>query len=276
MKRLTIDILLASTLAIAPAAWAQENPGGADTNMKGNGRGSPPAGTTATPPSGREGQTVPTPDDPEQKGRTGYPPGTQSPPTDTDVLRRTGTPPDDPHAPMGKGVPRPPTADDASPPNAPTAGLNGDIEVIAKIHQANQKEIEMAGMALEKAQSPQVKSYARKLRADHQAADKKLVAYVERKKMDQGRLEPMATAGGATTASSDDAQRRLQAATGADFDTAFVTTMLAEHDKTIDLVKSARDSVTDRQLRSLLAAMVPRLEQHRKAAQDLASKPAKT
>jgi putative membrane protein len=158
--------------------------------------------------------------------------------------------------------------------NAPTAGLNGDAEVIGKIHQANQKEIDMAGMALEKAQSPQVKSYARKLLADHQAGDKKLMAYAERKKLDQSKLEPMAAAGGAGTASSDDAHRRLQAATGADFDTEFTTMMLAEHDRTIDLVKSARDSVTDRQLRSLLAAMLPRLEQHRKLAQDLADKPA--
>jgi predicted outer membrane protein len=115
------------------------------------------------------------------------------------------------------------------------------------------------------------------------------MTYAEKKGVDLSKAEAKSAgnAPGATTAvgtsatagsanASDEAHRRLQSATGADFDREFVNVMLGEHDKAIDLVKSARDSVTDKQLRSQLSTILPKLEQHRKMARDLSEKQSKS
>lgn len=331
MKGLTLQLMMAGSLAMAPAAFAQDlpGPGGSMSRFDAGATGST-TGSVPAPSERRERNTTPTPttpDDPEHNGRSGYPAGAQSAPDTTtnpynpgptDTTRPYGGSPtdttrgpDDTNLPAGKGnrtgAPNPSsgtttsgtigtpdtagtrpgsTAADVPPVNgtAPTAGAEGDAQVVSKIHQANQKEIEMAQMALDKAESPRVKSYARKLLNDHQAADKKLMTYAEKKSLDMSKADQktaMGTSGGTATpapgsADTGDAHARLQNATGKDFDREFVNMMVDEHDKAIDLVKSAHDSVTDKQLRSQLGAMLPKLEQHRKMARDLADKQSKS
>jgi len=148
-----------------------------------------------------------------------------------------------------------------------TAGPTADADYIQRIHEANQKEVAMARMAMDKAASPRVKSYAQKLITDHQAADKKLMAYADRKAPDvkaEGR-----TTGGAV---ADQTESRLSSLSGSDFDKEFVNVMLEDHDRTLDLVKSARDSASDKQLRAVYDGMVPKLEAHKKMAKDLADR----
>jgi putative membrane protein len=127
----------------------------------------------------------------------------------------------------------------------------------------------MAQLALDKADSPRVKSYARKLLSDHQAADKRLMAYAERKTPEGARPEPRTTG---TTPATTEAHARLHTLSGAEFDREFVNVMLDEHDKAIELVKNARDTASDKQLKNIYGSMLPKLEQHRKVARDLADK----
>jgi putative membrane protein len=265
MKRLTFDALLAATMMIGPVAWAGTAAPGSDEKVMVPDTNSPSA-TGAVPAQSqkRERNTTPattptptTPDDPERTtGRTNSPPGTQTAPEPTN-----------PQIPAPTDTPRVPGA---------TAGAEGDLDVVARVHQSNQKEIEMAQIALDKAESPQVKAYARKLLNDHQGADKKLLTYADKKNLDRSKLEKAATGTAAAPTADNDAQTRLLSATGADFDRQFVTVMLGEHDKAIDLVKSAKDSVTDRELRTFLAGVLPKLEQHRKMASELADKLSKS
>jgi putative membrane protein len=265
MKRLTFDALLAATMMIGPVAWARTaapgttGPGGDEKVMVPDPNAPSATGAVPAQSQQRERNTTPvttpaptTPDDSERNGRTGDPPGTQSAPAPTN-----------PHIPGPTDTPSVPGA---------TAGMEGDLAVVAKVHEANQKEIELAQMALDRAESPRVKAYARKLLNDHQATDKKLLTYADQKALDRGKVEQTPPASKA----DDDAHARLLTATGADFDRQFITMMLDEHDKAIDLVKSAKDSVTDRQLRTFLASVLPKLEQHRKMARELADKQAKT
>jgi predicted outer membrane protein len=60
--------------------------------------------------------------------------------------------------------------------------------------------------------------------------------------------------------------------TGDEFDREFVSTMVQEHDKAIEMVRGARETATDPQLRGLLSGVLPKLEKHRKMAQDLLDK----
>src|SRR5437667_144210 len=126
-------------MAIGPAAWAQELPRSGDPALNRDAGTPSTAGAGPGPPQRRDRNRSTTPGTTGAEGTAGT---------------RAGT-----------------TADDASRSNtaAPTAGMEGDVDTVAKIHQANQREIEMAQMALDKAESPKVKAYARKLLNDHQA-----------------------------------------------------------------------------------------------------------
>jgi putative membrane protein len=287
MKRLTFDAILAATLMLGPAAWAQTVPGGDDTVVKPRPDSPSSTGTVPGPSQKRERNTTPSPTpapditNPKVPGPADTTnPHVPTPPVDTNRPDPRGTPTPGTTGTEGTtGTPPRTITDDAAPSNAaaPTAGMAGDLDVVTKVHQANQKEIEMAQMALDKAESAQVKAYARKVLNDHQGADKKLMAYVEKKNLDRSKVEQTATGTAAATPKADeDAHARLLSATGADFDRQFVNMMLDEHDKAIDLVKSAKDSVTDKQLRTFLAGVLPKLEQHRKMARELAEKQSKT
>ncbi|HXU80500.1 MAG TPA: DUF4142 domain-containing protein [Polyangia bacterium] len=254
MKRLTVDMVLAGLLATAPLAWAQgeqQAPG----SMQ-NRNDTTPAGPRPTPSTTRR-NTPPYPGDeppPAQRLPPDVPPaGMPTPSTSTTTgSERAGNEPVD--ATPAAGAPE--TAD-------------GDVKLVQKIHEGHQKEIEMAQLAADKARSARVKSYARKLVNDHKAADRQLMSFASKKGL-QSRLDQVATP---PTADPDrDMHARLMGETGDEFDRDFVATMIDDHNKAIELVRTARDSAVDPQLRNLLDGVLPKLEKHRKMAQQLADK----
>jgi putative membrane protein len=232
MKRLTFDMVLAGSLALAPLAWGQDYGASGATQDR------------TEHPSPRTPGELPPSDIP-----------TTPPPSSTTGSERAGTQPPD------------------------SAGsydvADKDLSVIRQVHQANQKEIDMGQLAADKAKSSAVKSYARKLVDDHKTMDRKLMAYVEKKGL-SSQLEQTATTADTTTRSDADMHSRLQGETGSEFDRDFANTMVEEHDKAIQMVKGARDSVTDSQLRAMLDEALPKLEKHRKMAQDLIDKKLKS
>jgi putative membrane protein len=273
MKRVIFDVFLASTLALAPLAWGQDYNG---TGALQNRNDTTPRTPTRTgpAPSTTQRNTPPYPgDDPTAPQRVpsdlppaGMPtPSTTSPSNGQDESTTTGS---------VRAGNQP--ADDATR-AARSESAEGDLALIQKVHEANLKEIEMSYLAADKARSPKVKSYARKLVSDHKAMDRQLMAYASKKGL-ESRLEQVAANAnaGAGSSASTDMHARLMGETGEEFDHDFVATMVDEHDKAIEMVRSARDSATDPQLRALLNEAVPKLEKHRKLAQDLLDKHAKT
>jgi putative membrane protein len=248
MKRLTFDVLLAGTLAIAPLAWAQDIPGGGSGSMENRNDTRP---------------TSPT--------RTGSDP--------TTTQRNTpALPGEDPAAPqrVPSEVPPAGTPTPSASPGAGTDVAQGDVALVAKVHETNQKEIRMGQLASDKAKSRRVETYARKLVSDHKAMDRELMSYARKKGLEP-QLEQVAVGG--TAAPQTDAAKaeadmhaRLMGETGNEFDQDFVATMVDEHDRAIEMVRSARDSATDPELRKLLDKALPKLEQHRKQAQELLDK----
>jgi putative membrane protein len=247
MKRLTLDLVLASVLAAAPLAWAQQDlevPGAIKNR---NDTLSAPRPT----PSTMQRNTPPFPGDeplPPQRVPPDVPAaGTPTPST-------TGTEPIDAHPPAGV---RPEAAD-------------GDVRLVQKIHQLNEQELKIAQLAADKARSPRVKSYARLLVSQHKAAERQLMSYVNRRGL-LTRLQQTATTGTTGTAGAD-RHARLLGETGAEFDHDFVATMVDDHDQAIEQLRTARDSAVDPQLRDLFHGLLPKLEKHRKMAQQLLDK----
>jgi putative membrane protein len=244
MKRLTIDMVLAGTLAVAPLAKAQDY-GGATQDK----------GTQTEPATPRELPPAATPT-PPQSTTTGSERAGNQPSTTGDLPGTTNQ--------SGNG-------------RAAGAGevSDADLAVVRQVHEANQKEIDMGQLAADKAKSPAVKSYARKLVDDHKTMDRQLMSFASKNGL-QSRLERTASATSGTQASDGDMHARLQGETGSEFDRDFASTMVEEHDKAIQMVRSARDSVGNQELRTLLGEALPKLEKHRKMAQDLVDKKLKS
>jgi putative membrane protein len=150
-----------------------------------------------------------------------------------------------------------------------------ESQVLAKLHAANQMEMEAGGLAASRAQSGKVKRYGEQLIKDHRQADNSVMALAKRKGVD---LQSVASTPARPTDASDTeglehAQRssmeRLRALKGSDFDRAFLATMVADHDDALRLVRNARSQTQDPELRALLVKLSPVLQQHYDLAQRL-------
>ena len=128
-------------------------------------------------------------------------------------------------------------------------------DVLAKLHQSNQKEIAMGKLAQKNGQSKEVKNYGKTLVKDHSAADKKVLGLAKKQKIDLP---------------ADDAKHGdMDLGTGADFDMKFAQMMLEDHKKDVAEATAARDSTTDDKLKTLLTGLVPTLQKHQDTAQAL-------
>jgi putative membrane protein len=128
-------------------------------------------------------------------------------------------------------------------------------DVLSKLHQSNQKEIEMGKMAEKNGQSREVKAFGKALVEDHTAAEKKVKALAKQEKVE------LQTAG--------EPAHHEDIAPGPDFDTKFAKAMLDDHKKDVAEAKSARDKTEDSKLKGLLTDIVPTLEKHQDMAQKL-------
>jgi putative membrane protein len=113
--------------------------------------------------------------------------------------------------------------------------LEGRLE---KLHADNQAEIQLGQIAAQNAQSPDVKQFAEQMQSDHKRLD--------------GNLTQLAEAAGAKTLEGKDFQKaqkdaakdaaKLQLKTGKDFDKAYMSKAVKEHEKDVKEVKKAADA----------------------------------
>jgi putative membrane protein len=94
---------------------------------------------------------------------------------------------------------------------------------------------------------------------DHTASDKKVMKLAKDEKIDLPGAAPMPS----------DKMDKLKSMAGAEFDKAFASDMLEDHQKDIGEAKEARDGTSDTKLKALLASTLPVLEKHRDTAQKL-------
>lgn len=133
-------------------------------------------------------------------------------------------------------------------------------DVLMHLHAANLEEIE-AGQAAVKNGGPRAQQFGQMLVDDHQNADHQLTDLAAKKgvKLDDtmGKMK------------TKDAHAKLEGKSGADFDKSFASAMVDGHQHVIEMVKSARASCKDRDVCNLLDEMLPTLQKHLRAAEDL-------
>lgn len=147
---------------------------------------------------------------------------------------------------------------------SPTAS---ERETLQKLHDANQMEIEMGGLAKQKGSSKTVRQFGSRLVADHTQTEKKIEAYLRKRGVD--------IRGFATTV-ADAEHTMVGAKSGVEFDRAFALRMIADHTKVIELVDGALKETGDEDLRALYDELLPTLQAHKRTAQEIVAASARS
>jgi putative membrane protein len=122
-------------------------------------------------------------------------------------------------------------------------------------------EVELGRLAVEKASSPEVKSFGQKMIDDHSKANEELKALASRKDIDlpsEPKPEHKAE------------KERLEKLSGAAFDQAYAKAMAKDHKKAVDLFSKQASRGSDAELKAWAAQKLPTLKQHHAKADQLA------
>lgn len=156
------------------------------------------------------------------------------------------------------------TSTSTSMPAAPAARLSAaDLQFVAVAAGSGMYEVEVARVALGRASSPQVKSFAQMLLDHHTANNNELMAVVNAKghRVAPG-LPPVLQQKVAT----------LSGLSGPAFDREFTQAGVRDHKAAIAAFEQGRTSVADADLRAYIEKTLPVLRSHLQHAQDLAGK----
>lgn len=169
----------------------------------------------------------------------------------------------------------------------------------AEANKANQEEVALGKLALEKSRNPDVINFAHHMVRDHSKSDAKLVAIANQEGITLPQTNYFASAGwpytnnagvanykGAAPAGAEaltttpmaetngisaDAAR-LQGLSGAEFDRAYATEMVNDHQQDVQKFQTASQTVNDQRLRDYAQNTLPTLQEHLRMAQDLQNK----
>ena len=190
---------------------------------------------------------------------------------DAVVRAQTGAAPQAPSGAQGQG-PAPsgaqgqgaaPAAPQAEPGAKPAdADLSAPL-FLARLRAANGFEIEAGKLGIERATNGKLRQVAEMLVTDHTRAGEKLEALVK------GRLAAEPKEAADDRATYDNTLRNLRAFNAAGFDHAFVTAQIDAHTKAIALVRAYADKGDDDELKAFARDLLPTLEQHMKAVQEI-------
>lgn len=138
-----------------------------------------------------------------------------------------------------------------------------DKEFVTKAGGGGLAEVQMGNLALQKANSPEVKAFAQRMVTDHSKANEE--------------LSQMATAKGLALPTELDPPHQagmdhLSALTGAEFDKAYMQHMVDDHQTAVADFEKAATSATDSDLRSWATATLPALQEHLTLARETAAK----
>jgi putative membrane protein len=148
---------------------------------------------------------------------------------------------------------------------------SGDLEILAKVHHANQMEIEIGTLAASRGSADQVKRYGDLLAKDHRMGDGQVTHLASRKGVQIPSPTPASPMEQEEMQKQMAAMDHLKQLQGPAFDQAFTSAMIADHDKAINMLRGAAQKTGDPDVKKLLESMVPILEQHRAIAQQLNS-----
>ncbi len=143
-----------------------------------------------------------------------------------------------------------------------------DLEVLARLHQSNQMEIEAGQFARQKAAAAAVKRFGNLLVQDHRHVDQLLTTFAETRGVTTI-PRPFGAWSQELGREQHATMQRLQELRGRPFDREFAKAMVQSHQETSTVVADAIDHVDDAGFQDLLRRLEPILHQHLTIARGL-------
>jgi putative membrane protein len=131
--------------------------------------------------------------------------------------------------------------------------LEDDTEFAVNAADGGMREVQLGELAKTKATSQEVKAFADMMVTDHTKANEELKSLAAQKNI---------TLPTTLSDKSRKAMEDLEKKTGKDFDEAYASMMVDDHQKTLDEFKKQADKGNDPELKSWAAGKVPTLEHH--------------
>lgn len=144
-----------------------------------------------------------------------------------------------------------------------TALTTPDKEFATNAGMAGLAEVQMGNLALQKAQNAEVKAFAQRMVTDHTKASEEMHQLATVK----GIGLPAELAG-----EPQQGLEHLGTLSGAEFDKAYMSHMVTDHEKAVTLFRNASASAQDADLKAYATKTLPTLEEHLRLAREIAGK----
>lgn len=133
-------------------------------------------------------------------------------------------------------------------------------EVLARIHWANQHEMQVGQLMKSKGPTREIRNYGDRLFRDHQMADNKIMALAREENITIKDPVPNSDAEKAMMEDDRNLPASLENLTGTDLERRFLSAMKTDHEENIKILQSV--DTGDRRTQRLVRKIVPILQQH--------------
>ena len=138
-----------------------------------------------------------------------------------------------------------------------------DKEFVSKAGMGGLYEVQAGNLALQKAQSAEVKAFAQRMVTDHSQANTELAQLATTK----GLALPTELSG-----DHENTVEHLNGLSGAAFDKMYMTHMVEDHNKDVAEFEKASTTASDADVKAWAGKTLPTLQQHQQQAKDISSK----
>ncbi len=128
-----------------------------------------------------------------------------------------------------------------------------DMDFATKAAGAGMAEVKLGQLAQDQGKSDPVQQFGKRMVDDHSKANDQLKSIAEQKSIDLPKDPP---------AEAQKAYDDLKQKSGQEFDEAFMDTMVADHEKAVDLFQQEAKGGKDADLQKFAAATLPTLQEH--------------
>ncbi|MBZ5602132.1 MAG: DUF4142 domain-containing protein [Acidobacteriia bacterium] len=152
-------------------------------------------------------------------------------------------------------------AQDSQPPAKTSSRAMGDHQFVTKAAQGGMAEVQLGQLAQKNASNSSVQQFGQRMATDHAKANEQLKSLAAQK--------------GITLPSGMDSKdqslyRSLSSKTGKDFDKAYITAMIKDHNEDIAEFQHEANSGTDPDIKAWAAKTLPTLQEHLRLAESCA------
>lgn len=161
------------------------------------------------------------------------------------------------------------TATDRKPPAKAGKLSKSELQAVAHYHELNKLEIDLGKVAIKNGKSEGVKEYGRMLVAEHGDSNKKFKALAKKRGQVIPMEKPATEIEKQDKADAKKAAAKLEKLKGAEFDAAFLTQMVMDHEKELAKIDTKAAGVQDAELADMIRAQKPVLQHHADRAREL-------